>query len=360
MKLALSFAALTVVAVCGLTGCGKLSVPVAPTAVAKYRAYGDSITQGYTLSEPSTQSYPALVAVFENVTFANNALDGDEACDVTTRQIFPNRDNPTFAEHPTYTVLIGTNDVDRSDAVTYEPTFNLCHRAIVSWLGLPAELKVLMGSNAVSTSGPGAIDTSDSWNAWSTEGEGSSVTFKITTSRKGPIYGWPIIDDTSVASYSYWLDGLEVASAQVSADPKISTYNRTTQSLGFLRFGSVPAGVHVVSFVQTSSGSSGVSVVGIGSPATSISGPMPTVLVGTIPYQDHPSGTGRCTPSDALCLAYIEDIENDAALFTSDGLDVVVFDTRKYMLGTPAEMNDALHPNPLGQKEISQSVEAVW
>jgi hypothetical protein len=306
------------------------------------------------------QSYPSLVAIFEHVTFANNALDGDEACDVATRQIFPNGDSPTSAQEPFYTVLVGTNDVDRSDAVAYEATFALCHRAIVSWLGLPIELKVLADSSVVSTSGPGTINKSSYWNAWSTQGQGSAISFKITMSREGPIYAWPIIDDDSGASYSYSLDGTVVGSSDVSPTPKLGTHNRSTQSLGFLRFGPVPAGTHVVTFVQENSGSSGVSIIGIGSPAISAFGSLPTVLVGTIPYQYHQSGSGTCTSFDPVCLAYIRDIENNAAQFSTDGLNIKVFDTREYMHGTAAEMNDTLHPNVLGQQEIGHSVEAAW
>ena len=352
----LIFVALSVAVGCLAT----FSSPIVPTASAKYLAYGDSITRGYTLSQPLTQAYPVLVAISEHVNFANNALDGDEACDVTTREIFPNRDSPTLAQERFFTVLIGTNDVDRSNAVAYEPTFTLCHRAIVSWLGLPVELKVLAGSSGVSTSGLVTMGSFDDWNAWTTAGQGSAIAFKIKTSREGAIYAWPIIDDNSGASYSYSLDGLEIGSSNVRVNPRLSTYNGSTKSLGFIRIGSVSAGTHVVTFTQTSSGSSGVSILGIGSPAISATGPLPTVLVGTIPYQHHESGSGNCTPTDPICLAYVQDIENNAAQFSVDGLAVKIFDTREFMHGTAAEMSDTLHPNALGQQEIGASVEAAW
>jgi len=105
-----------------LTGCGGIAIlpsipssvlaslpnPVA-TSVAQYRAYGDSITSGATLSS-SEKPFPAFVAEYESVTYVNNAISGDEACDISTRQIFPNKDFPTLVTHPTYTLLIGTND----------------------------------------------------------------------------------------------------------------------------------------------------------------------------------------------------------------------------------------------------------
>ena len=355
-----AFASLLVLG--ALAGCNSDSsfVPVVPTAQAQYRAYGDSITHGYFLSDPLHQAYPTLVAEFENVTFANNAIDGDEACDIPTRQLFPNNDSPTLETHPTYSVLIGTNDVDRPDDLAYEPIFALCHRATVSWVAVPAEYKVLAGGSGASTTGRGSLDTANNWNAWTTAGQGSSVSFKITTSSKGPIYAWPLIDDNSDGTYTYALDGTVIGSSQMRTTPKLATKNGSTQSLGFIRIDKVAAGTHVVTFTQTSAGSDGISIVGIGTPAGTASGTLPTVLAGTIPYQNRPSGKYKCVPGEPVCLAFIKDIEDNVAMFTADGLDLKIFDTRKYMHGTPAEMADPLHPNALGQKEIGYSVEAAW
>ncbi len=331
-----------------------------PTTLAQYRAYGDSITFGATLRDPAAQAYPALIAADESVSFANNALVGDEACDVPTRQIFPNRDSPTLAGHPTYTLLIGTNDVDVKGTGRYEAIYVLCHQAAISWLGVPAEYKVLADSSEVTSTGPGAIDSSNNWNAWTTAGQGSTVSFAITVTSPGPIYAWPRIDDYNPATFTYSLDGIVLGAATTQTTPRISTQNGSTNSLGFLRLSQVPTGAHVVTFTQTSTGVNGVSVVGIGSPVGPITNRLPTVLVGTIPFQLHGGAVGACTSSDAPCLEYIKDIEADVSLFSADGLDVRLFDTRKYMIGAATEMNDSLHPNVLGQIELGQSVIASW
>jgi hypothetical protein len=115
-----------------------------------------------------------------------------------------------------------------------------------------------------------------------------------------------------------------------------------------------------VTFTQTSIGTSGVSVVGVGSPFVGINNKLPTVLVGTITYQLQGGGEGACTSSDAPCLQYIQDEKSDVTLLSGDGLDIRIFDTRQYMFGTASEMNDSLHPNVYGQQELSHSVEAVW
>ena len=348
-----------------LAGCGGIFVlnsivpPTAPTSVAQYRAYGDSITAGALLSDPATQSYPVLVAEFEKVTFANNALGADQACDVPKRQIFPNADSPTLATHPWYTVLIGTNDVGAKGAGAYETVYKLCQRASISWLALPIEYKILANGSGVTTTGPGMLDTSNNWNAWTTQGLGSSVSFVITTTQTGPIYAWPRIDDNIAATYTYSLDGVIIGTGTMQTTPSISTGNGTTSSLGFLRLPAVGAGTHVVTFTQTNTGANGLSIVGIGTPIGPATNKLPTVLVGTVPYQLSGS-TSACANTDTPCLDYIQDIEADINLFAADGLNVRLFDTRQYMFGTAAEMSDALHPNALGQLELSHSVETSW
>ena len=64
-----------------------------------------------------------------------------------------------------YTLLIGTNDVDIKGAGSYETVFILCHQAAISWLAVPAEYKVLANGSGVTTSGTGAINSSNNWNA---------------------------------------------------------------------------------------------------------------------------------------------------------------------------------------------------
>jgi hypothetical protein len=338
-------------------GCGAGYYNTITTQAAQYRAYGDSITYGYTLSVPQTQAYPALIASENALPFVDNAISADQACDVPKRQIFPNEDNPTLAKHPTYTLLIGTNDALFKGSGVYEAVYRLCHEAAISWFGVPAEYKVLANGSGVTSTGSGAIDLSNHWNSWTTSGLGSTVSFAITTEGFGPIYAWPRIDDNNSGTYTYSMDGVVIGSATIQTTPRISTHNGTTNSLGFLRLPPVPAGSHVVTFKQTSAGSIGVSVVGIGTPTGPANNILPEVLVGTVPFHLQSPGD-TCNTADGPCAAYIQDIKADVSLFSADGLDVRLFDTRKYLLGTAAEMNDTLHPNVLGQIHLSASVEA--
>ena len=343
--------------------CGCLSASMGQNTQnknAQYRAFGDSITGGATLADPDAEAYPALLSQELNVTVHNFADAGDQACDVAARQIFPNGESPALASHPVYSLLIGTNDVDNEGAGAYERTFIACHEASLAWLALPAEYKTLAGGSGFVADGPGALDTSNGWNAWTTQGEGSSVSFTITIARAGAIYAWPLMDDASMATYTYALDGVVSGTASVRPSPLMVTRNGTTRSLGFLRWADVPAGRHTITFTQISSGASGVSVVGVGSPAVDVSGQLPVVLAGTAPYQLHTGVDVGCQSSDAPCVAYNNDIMADVALLAGDGLDVRPFDTRRYLQGTSAEMSDATHPNARGQQELSEAVKAAW
>lgn len=346
-----------VVAICVfVSGCADVHYS-APGGT--YHAYGDSITFGAGVANARTHAYPAIVAAHERAVLWNYAIPGDQACDIPTRQIFRHRDSPSLAEHGKYSILIGTNDVNVKGPGPYESVFQICLQAAASWLAIPAEYKVLATSSTVTTSGPGRIDRSNHWNAWTTAGTGSSVTFPITLPVSGPVYAWPRISDANAATYTYSLDGVVLGTASTQTAPKINTQRGTTDSLSFLRFPSVDAGKHLVTFTQISAGRDGVSVVGIGTPAGSQAGDLPRVLLGTIPYE-YDNGKCNVAVSDVPCQEYIEIIEADLNLFHGDGLNVALFDTRQYLPATAQDMYDALHPNALGHIELSHAVESVW
>ena len=326
-----------------------------------YAAFGDSITYGAGLGDRQTEAYPYLVAGSEHVKVFDYAYPGDQACDIPTHQVFQYGENPALAAHEVSSVLIGTNDVDFRGAGAYEQVFLQCHRAVLAWQGLPAEYKVVRGEGGFDTRGRGSVTDFRSVRIWMTGEQGAEIRTTITLAQKGSIYAWPVIDDASDATYSYALDARVIGNATVRTDPLISTRNGTTRSVGLVRIPNVPAGKHVVTFVQTSTGDKGVSVMGIGSPGVRAGEALPIVLAGTVPFQLHDDRVrAGCRADDSPCLQYIEDIKNDVAMFVGDGLDVKLFDTRKYMFGTAAEMVDGVHPNALGQRELAKSVEDVW
>lgn len=327
-----------------------------------YRAFGDSITYGYTLSNRLQQAFPFLVAKAENMPVTDYGLDSDMACDIAPRQIFPSGENPSLVTRVVSSILIGTNDADHKGVGAYEQVFRTCHLAAISWQAVPAENKVLAGSSGFETSGPGKLESFGAAQVWTTQGSGSSMSFAVQLEEPAAIYAWPVIDDSSDASFSYSIGGVPAGSATVRTSPAMATTNGTTRSLGFLRFPGLGIGRHVITFTQTSSGSDGVSIVGIAAAPGSGQANLPIVLVGTAPFQLHPGRTTCCCipAADEPCLSYIQDTQNDVALLAGDGLNVRLFDTRNFMLATAAEMNDSLHPNALGHQKLAEAVESVW
>ncbi len=338
-------------------GCGSTvapSVPAQPdpTAPNRYHAYGDSITYGATLTTV-TEAYPYLIAGDRSLTVSDYAISGDEACDIPTRQIFPAADNPS-PDYPLYTVMIGTNDADVKGPGPYEAVFNLCQQASLAWLAVPAAAKVLASSSSVTTSGPGSLDAAN-MNAWHTTAAGSSISFPIRLTSKSAVYLWPRIVDGDAGMFTYSVDGVVLGTASTSTIPAIATRNGSTGSLAFLRIAGVAAGAHTIVFTQTSlSGSMQIVAVGVPPMAQTV----PIVIVGDVPLE----GVGSkapCAYSASRCDAFTADIKANVAIFKADGLDVRFAENHTFMLGTPSEMNDTLHPNVLGQSELRRAFEAL-
>ncbi len=318
-----------------------------------YHALGDSITAGYALQSPSTQRYPELVATSISLPLIDNAVSGDQACDVPGDQIVGVSESPSLAARGLYSLLISTNDVDVKGAGAYEQVFNTCHQATIAWLALPSEYKVLATDPSVKSSGQTHLESF--WNALTTDAANASLMFSITSVVSGPIYVWYRITDGNLGVVSYAVDGKQIGSLTHGMTPLIATQNKASSSLGFLRINSVAAGSHTVTFTQTSIGSNGFGVVAVGTLPPAVTSGLPRVLVGTTPKQNS-QAAAVCTGDDAICQAYIQDIKMNVAIFASDGLGVFLFDTRKHEVGTYVDTTDTIHPNALGHQEINQAV----
>ncbi len=326
-----------------------------------YHAYGDSITAGYGLADPAATEYAVLLAQAKTLFLNNHAISGDQACDIPTRQIFPNADSPSTATRTVYTVLIGTNDANAKGAGPYEAVFNLCHQATLAWLATPLQSKVL--ASAAVTSGPTHIEASSNYNAVTTDAAQATLTFTFSRATPGPVYLWYRIADDNFGTFTYALDagqpGALHGATVTDTAPAISTHNGSTSSLALLRIPAVPAGPHTLLLTQTSSGVSGMGIVAIGMPASTLLVGSPRVLAGTVPPQLIGSGA-PCDTTPAICQAYTNDILANAALLAGDGLDIEIFTAGKYMTATSADLSDALHPNVLGHKEILHAITDIY
>jgi lysophospholipase L1-like esterase len=52
---------------------------------------------------------------------------------------------------------------------------------------------------------------------------------------------------------------------------------------------------------------------------------------------------------------YMTEIENAVELLNGDALNIAYIPTREYMFGTAAELEDLVHPNAVGHKELSNA-----
>ncbi len=344
-------------------GCGQSGSIVALRSTASnhlaysfYSAYGDSITYGFPLSDPATQTYAALVAQANALPLTNRGVNGDQACDVPTDQIFAHGDSPTLTRAALYTLLISTNDVDVKGTGAYEAIFNACQQAAIAWLALPLEYKVLGSSSAVTTTGAVHVETQNNWNALGLDERNATASFSVVLSATGPVYAWYRISDGNAGTFTYALDGVVQGTARTGTSTSIATQNGRDNSMALVRLTGVSAGRHIVTFTQTSDGAYAVGIIAVGVPPRVTAASMPRVLVGTTPRQL--SGSNQaCGINDAPCQEYIADITTNVRLIAGDGLDVELFDSRKYMTGTSQDLADAVHPNVLGHLEIAQSLE---
>ena len=348
-----------------MLGCGSdISIPLPiynpprpyvplPASVATYRAYGDSITAGAGVPV-KTLAYPNLIATDLHLALSNYAISGDQACDVATRQIFPNRDDSAAQLRTFSSLLIGTNDADVKGIGGYEAVFTRCHQAAVSWLALPSDRKVQATSSAVVTHGPGVIESANNWNAWETASVGASISFPITLLTAGPIYIWPRIADGDTGAFSYAVDGQICGAFATGTSPAIHTQNATSDSLAFLRVPGIAAGPHTVTLTQTTSQGT-MRIVAVGAPTASASS-IPTLVLANVPRQQ---AGGNCGRSPLICIDYTAIVISDVSVFYGDGLDVRYAQNYSYMQADSSDMFDSIHPNALGQSELRAAFEAA-
>ena len=313
-------------------------------------AFGDSITFGYGVPNPSTGNYAYLLAAAYRLTLVNSARSGDQACDVWP-QMFRSSAGYSREAAPLFSLMIGTNDVDVKGTGAYEPVFTACDLSALSWLGTPRTAKVLAGDAAFTASGACSSTASASLlGATACSGGSGTVTATATTSGN-PVYVWYLISDRAGPGdgIAVILDGTAQGTFATRTAVPIATQNGGTQGMAVLRLPAA-AGSHTVSITTT--GLAGV--LGVGSnPSTGAD--HPRLLVGDLPNQAY----GTPVAPIASQLVYIGHTTGVEELLQSDGMDVHRALTREYMLGTVYEMADQLHPNTLGQQELEAAFNAA-
>ena len=327
---------------------------VAPTASTVLTTFGDSIVAGTGASSTATDQ-AQLTANAMGAYLNNYALGGDQACDVFTRQIWPNHVSTTVDSSAVYELGVGTNDVDVKGTGPYEAVFESCHQAAMAWLGVPREYKVLGGDAGVTATGAwsATVDTTDASAFGGLHASGAgTVTFPVT-SYGNPVYVWYTMqDNVAGANFTYSLDGgAQSAAYYTSPTPAIATQNGSTYSVGLIRIPAA-AGAHSV-MLTTTTGS--VIVQGVGTMPSKAYAGHAVIAVSDVPNQL--AGSALSTPQQIA--QYTSDISTDAALLDADGADVRVVHTEQYMMATAAEMYNNLHPNDFGYTHMASAYKAV-
>lgn len=327
----------------GTTGSATLIITDFVKSAASYSAYGDSITYGYGVLPDLP--YPYTLAMADGLTLLDHGQTGDQACD-TFQRLYPTRDEYAALAGRAYSYMIGTNETYYKGTGAYEAVYNTCDQAVLSWLALSRPNKIIAGDAGLVTTG-GCSSTPDTSRFGTAYCQSAGAMTAILETAGSPIYIWYYIDDSAptAASLQISVDGGTTISLPTQLTPLIATLNGGSRSIALLRI-PLPAGTHAL-MMTAPSGNAGV--LGVGTVPKSRS-ELSFVVAGDVPNQSQYPRAPVATQ-----VQYAADARTNVALLISDGLDIRFAETRLYMLGTPAEMSDQIHPNKLGHAHLQEA-----
>ncbi len=324
-----------------------------------YVANGDSITYGYPLT---ASRYPSLVASRLGIQSVNvTANVGDQACDVFPRALYVDGITVQGSAQQLFSLMVGTNDVDKKGTGPYESTYRLCHTALLALTAIPSS-SLLQGGN-------GNVSGAGGWSAGADAGDksftfggmyataGGTLTFSPgAVSVPTPTYIFYSLDDAAPASAVFNVTderGTLLGSASAMPPVSMATANGTTRSLGVLRVVRAPGTSQLIA----STPSGGVSIYGVGSIPRPLAAGAPVTLSGDVPNQLQ----GNPVATAAQIAAYNADIAADEGVVQGDGAAISHVYDDLYMLGTAAEMNngDPLHLSAVGDANMASAFVAA-
>lgn len=332
-----------------------------------YHADGDSITAGNDSTATANRYVNLVDTAVGSPTLTNNGVAGSFGCDVTNR-VF-NDENPGATSTTLETIMAGINDaVNGPGPGAYEPVFNLCHMATLSWLAIPSSLKTSAGSLLPATNWTADNAYSQVSGAQATT-YSSTLTFPYTTTVAGQqVFVWYRIINGGTGVFSLSDTGGAPNQAVTSFTAPAVTAQNYTQSVGVavLYNKTRAAGTYSVTVTVQSINSGTVSILGVGVAPPAITSSTPAVWVG---------GVTRLIGDweQANTTAYDHDVQADAQILDSYGLAVYYVNTPNYFKsiagqdmsgnqGTAATSNCAMdtagywiHPCNTGHQEIANA-----
>lgn len=328
-------------------------------------AYGDSITKGLGLTDYETSYVNRMANHFgigmQGVT--NRAISGDQACDVSEGQMFPN-DTPAPGLPQALTALmVGTDDAGNPGAGPYVTgAFVPCFGALLTYGAITSDYKAMGSTMVAGSTGGCSLDTH--YAATGNQGiicpnAGSTFGTTLVLSSPGPLYIWSraIDGDTGAGTYAVVnSQGATVATGNITTALSVplqtnTAHGHTGHNTATVLSGRVPLlppDTYHVNFTVTKSGN--FNNVGVGTIPTASVQSRRIIEVGDLPNrqdEDYQSNT------DAYRTAIVKTVNQ----LQNDGLNNIILARASRVAMSTAAGDVAvdgyrLHPNATGHLEL--------
>ncbi len=315
-------------------------------------AFGDHNTLAPNTPPPGTD-YGTLISGDMNAGYTNKGQDQTFTCDsIDLGNGFAQQ--PGNTGNPLYLFLPSNGDVNYGAGnVPHETDVHNCNRALLSWLGVPAQFKTVAQNASCVQAGTWANDSSFGGTIGvKSDTNGSTLTCTFTSYGK-PVYAWYKVHDSDGGTFTYQLDSNAAVSVNTgSVNPPTGDGSGDAFSESLIRIPFTPSGTHTLTFTVTSSTSSSnnVYILGVGTPPNvSYYGGGPTLFEAGMPYLQNDAFSSFGQTYDQMFRA-------DVASFKNDGLNVNFVDIRQYMNST-TDLASTLNLAISGEQHIRDAFE---
>lgn len=321
--------------------------------------FGDSITAGVGVTS-AQNDYVHILGSDLNASFNNQGVPGDRAGDMTWH-IFTTL-NPTNTGNSIVTTMIGTNDLDLADNLS----FNKFQYASDTWAGLSSANKILSGNAGVTATGTWSADTTfANAHGLTSSTATDNLSYPAQVGPGGVFYVWYLMK-SGTGTFTQKVDGT-LATDTIGSSTTIATAwgadapTHQTVSVGVARFVTT-RGSHTL---LTTVASGTVTILGYGfAPIMRYRGSNgPRVMMaGVVPQQNNADGTNVITVN-ALSLAVSKQLVADGLnipfVDVYNGVDYNLDFASSITQNCAASTSPPFHPNDCGHRHLAQAFESL-
>lgn len=311
-------------------------------------AYGDSITAGYGITNPSDW-YVNLIGASTGLTVTNNAVAGMKIGDpAVIDAIYAETVDTT----KNYLMMIGTNNgrINGADPY-YLDTFRGALAAAWMWLAIPDSNKV-KASNCTRT-GTWVVNTGiyGSMDYRSTT-IGSTIGTTVTGTS---VYVGHIKSAGSGGTFSVSIDGTNYGTFTTDGSCNVRYSDTAAYQAYGLRFSGLSHGAHTVLITVTSATGGGNAVYIDWIAGNGFDKGEGYLYVSNLPRATNAYYTGNAPYTDAVVSLYNAAIEEVYNGLKNDGLNIILTDT-VYTIDRTTDMQaDGLHPDEAGNVKMADA-----